>query len=355
MSHPPLAAPVSPHFLGTLPIFSHLDTEALQTLATEMAAHCFPAGVTLFTQGDPGGSFFIVYSGKLRVHVQSPGDPMPFIRELASGESVGEMSLLTDQPRSATVTVLEDSMLFCLTKTASDRLTPQYPTLLYGLANQLLPRFQRDQTRIVLKRVFGNLDDALLRDLLGKLDCHHLDSGQELFRQGDPGDEMYIIIQGRLRLVVNKPDGTARILGEVGAGESIGEFVLLAERGTPESRRAATVFATRSTDMIVITREVFENVMGEYPQALVALSRQIAKRSVSLQRAMPIVEKNVVITLLPVQVGQEVDAFARQLTGELAAFGSTLSLDAQRFEQLYGKPHASRTPLDHPLSLVIDS
>jgi len=341
------------NFLTPLRIFQNLDSSAARAVAAEVVKKKLSEGDTLFTQGDPGDAFYIVTSGMLRVSVCSTGAAGNFFNDLKAGECVGEISLLTGQPRTATVTALENTDLLCLTKSNFDRLAEEHPNLLTGLANQLLPRFQQDQTRLALKKFFGDIDDALLRDLLKNLDCCHCDSGQTLFNQGESGDAMYIIVQGRLRLVAEEADGNQRIIREVGAGECVGEFALLAESGAPESLRTATVYATRSTDMIIITRPVFENLLHQYPQVLITLTRKIVRRAVSIGK--PDIKNSMVITLLPIRVGQPLGEFAEQLANSLSALGSTMSLNPARFDQLYGKLGASETPLNHPLSAVINA
>ncbi len=342
-------------FLTHLPISAQLDRDTIQALAAELESRNLSRGAVLFLQGDAGDAFYIVVSGKLQASVKSSADKKTFASVVMPGQFVGEMALLTAQPRSATVTALEDSELLCLTKSAFERLEQEHPNLLAGLAGQLLPRFQRDQTRKVLKNLFGDLDDSLLLSLLGKLDCGHLNSGETLFRQGEQGDEMYIIIQGRLRIIAKDGTGGQRTLGEVGAGEAIGEFVLLAESGTPESLRTATVYATRSTDYLVISRPVFEDLLSHYPQAMVNLTRQIVRRAASIGKPVSFSEESIVVTLLPIRAGQPLNEFTDQLSRSLSGLGSFLFLDSARFDQLYGKAGASATPLDHPLSLVINA
>jgi predicted acylesterase/phospholipase RssA/CRP-like cAMP-binding protein len=327
----------------------------MQRVAGKLTIRNLQEGDTLFVQGEPGDAFYILVSGGLRVKVCSNARTGTFVKDLGVGECVGEMSLLTGQPRSATVTALEDSELLCLTKLDFDSLVEDIPGLLNGLADQLLPRFLQDQTRVALKNFFGNIDDFLLRELLKNLDCRRCHSGEALFNQGDPGDEMYIIIQGRLRSVLKNADGTEHLLSESGIGESVGEFALLAESGSPESLRTATVYATRLTDMIVVTRPVFEKLLQEYPQVLIHLTRKIARRAIAVSKPHAATKNSMVITLLPVRFEQKLDEFVEELTGALSALGPTLSLNAEHFEQLYGKKGASETPPNHPLSAVINA
>lgn len=341
-------------FLPRIPIFQRLEPSIAQALAAALKVQNLPAGATLFRQDDPGDAFYIIASGRLSIQQQMPDGDEVVIGEFGPGEHMGEMALLTGQPRAVTVTACEDVQLLRLAKVDFERLVDQYPALVAELLDSLLPRFQQVQTSLILANLFGRLDEALLRELQNKLEWRRLNCGEALCRQGEPGDEMYIVLQGRLRFAVEEA-GQQRDLGEVGAGESIGEFALLAESGAPESLRSATVYATRLTDLVVITRPVFEGLLCQYPQALMRLTRRIVRRELLLSKAALPGASALVITALPCQPGLALDEFIQQLAGALAARGSTLAIDADRFEQMYGKPGASQTPLDHPTSLVIDA
>jgi predicted acylesterase/phospholipase RssA/CRP-like cAMP-binding protein len=341
-------------FPTQLPIAAQLGEAGIQAIAPELEILKIPAGKVVFKQGDAGDSLYIIKSGKLRAAVTLDAKTGTYLSDSGAGEIVGEMSLFTGQARTATVHALEDSELLRLPKAAFDRLIEDKPELITALADRLLPRFQRDQTRMVLKQVFGGMDDSLLRQMLGQMDCAHLDSGQTLFRQGEPGDAMYIIIQGRVRFVKEISQVEQRVLGEAGTGEILGEFALLSQPDTTDSLRTATAYATRATDLLVITRPVFDNLICQYPDALLNLTRQIVQRAVHRDKPVTMRESNIAVAVLPVHVGQVLDEFSNQLSRALSSFGSTILLTPQRFDDLYGKPGVSQTPLDHPLNLVIN-
>jgi predicted acylesterase/phospholipase RssA/CRP-like cAMP-binding protein len=345
---------VDSSFFISLPIFRNLDASTIQALSSALERKSLPADGLLFSQGDPGDAFYIVSSGKLSIFEHQVDGQQVCTGNLVAGECTGEMALLTGQPYSITVIAKEDCELLRLSKLAFDRLAEEHPVLITELANQLLPRFQEAQARLVLSRLFGQIDEAMLSDLQDKLEWRRLDCGQVLCRQGEPGDEMYIIIQGRLRFAVEE-DGKHRDLGEVGAGECVGEFALLAESGTPESLRSATVYATRLTDVIVLTRQVFEGLLCQYPQALLKLTRRIVRRELLISQSMLPEVSAQVITVVPIAPGQSLDEFSRQLADSLNSHGSMLFLDPHRFEQLYGKSGAAQTPLDHPTSLLVNA
>ncbi|MBN2147380.1 MAG: cyclic nucleotide-binding domain-containing protein [Anaerolineales bacterium] len=341
-------------FIPQLPLFANLTAQAAQALSAIMEEKKLPSGAVLFRQGDPGNGFYIVISGKLSASQHMPDGTDALLSPLGSGECAGELSLLTGQPYHLTLVASEDTRLLFLPKSTIDRLAEEQPAMFIELTDALLPRFQEAQVNQALTRLFGQLDESVMRDLQSRLEWRHLDCGEILCRQGEPGNEMYIVIQGRLRFEV-EINGITRDLGEVGAGESIGEFSLLTESGSPESIRSATVYATRLTDVVVISRSIFENMLCQSPQALLKLTRQIIRRELRISRSAPISISAQVIAVVPLQPGPLNEEFTRQLADSFGILGSTLLLDPHRFEQLYGKPNIAQTPLDHPASLLIST
>ncbi|NJK28435.1 MAG: cyclic nucleotide-binding domain-containing protein [Coleofasciculaceae cyanobacterium SM2_3_26] len=98
-------------FVRGVPIFKELRDDFLVRLASVMDELSFPSGHTIFTEGQEGRSLYIVVSGHVRVHI---GD-----RDLANleqGACFGEMSLFDAEPRSASVTTLDECECLVLTQ-----------------------------------------------------------------------------------------------------------------------------------------------------------------------------------------------------------------------------------------------
>ncbi|NEN92250.1 MAG: Crp/Fnr family transcriptional regulator [Okeania sp. SIO3H1] len=98
-------------FIRAVPIFRELRDDFLVRLASVMDELSFPNSHSIFTEGQEGRSLYIVVSGKVRVHLAD--------RELArleQGACFGEMSLFDAEPRSASVTTLENCECLMLTQ-----------------------------------------------------------------------------------------------------------------------------------------------------------------------------------------------------------------------------------------------
>ena len=98
-------------FVRGVPIFTELRDDFLVRLASIMDELAFPASHTIFTEGQEGRSLYIVVSGRVRVHTGEKE-----LARLPQGACFGEMSLFDAEPRSASVTTLEDCDCLVLTQ-----------------------------------------------------------------------------------------------------------------------------------------------------------------------------------------------------------------------------------------------
>ena len=75
-------------------------------------------------------------------------------------------------------------------------------------------------------KLFSLLDESHLRELAGKVSTRFLQGGEILFHQGDPGDRLFLVASGRLR-VLDERGAIHRAIAEIGQGETVGEMSLL--------------------------------------------------------------------------------------------------------------------------------
>jgi predicted acylesterase/phospholipase RssA/CRP-like cAMP-binding protein len=116
---------------------------ALDDLIDEAEWQTVSGGEMLWRQGDPADCMSIVVSGRLQAVVNDGrGNTRP-VAELGRGDSVGEMGLLADEPRSATVYATRDSTLLELPKAAFERVVARHPRVLLQLSRELTARLRR--------------------------------------------------------------------------------------------------------------------------------------------------------------------------------------------------------------------
>jgi predicted acylesterase/phospholipase RssA/CRP-like cAMP-binding protein len=122
------------------------DRESIDELLAEFEVLEVPGGDWLFRQGDPADSLFLIARGRLQVWAdgESP-EERRLLGELSSGESVGEVGLLTGGTRTAGIRAIRDSVLLRLDRAGFDHLAASHGTLALSLAAQVAERL-RDRT-----------------------------------------------------------------------------------------------------------------------------------------------------------------------------------------------------------------
>ncbi|KAA0579714.1 mechanosensitive ion channel [Azospirillum sp. B21] len=144
------------NLLRQLQLFDAFDDEELGALAEAMREVHLPAGTAAVRQGEAGESLFVIAEGAFDVEVAAPpatgptypdgGQPPGVIHltRLRPGDLFGEMSLLTGQPRSASVVACTDAVVFELARSHLDPVLRQRPQLAERLANLMADRQSRN-------------------------------------------------------------------------------------------------------------------------------------------------------------------------------------------------------------------
>jgi NTE family protein len=132
--------------------FGDLEADTLAQLRAQLEWVELAGGQTLMEQGEAGDSLYISVSGRLRAYARQSDGREQMLREMSRGQVIGEMALLTGEPRTATVVAIRESVLVRLSKAGFDALIAQHPGASAALARQLIRRLQKQQPRSLLER-----------------------------------------------------------------------------------------------------------------------------------------------------------------------------------------------------------
>jgi NTE family protein len=124
------------------PLFGDLAPDTIGFLREHVQWIELPAGGVLMEQGAPGDSAYLSVSGRLRVYMTGEAGAPRMVRELGRGEVIGEMSLYTGEPRSATVVAIRDSLLARLAKPDFESLLARNPRASIAITRQIIGRLQ---------------------------------------------------------------------------------------------------------------------------------------------------------------------------------------------------------------------
>lgn len=143
-----------------------------------------------------------------------------------------------------------------LPRSSLERIVEKFPIVLLTMAKRLTS---------LLPRLILHIDFAL--------EWVQVDAGQVLHHQGDESDAIHIVLNGRLRAIMEKDDGVMRVVGEYGQGESVGELEVMTE-----SVRSATLHAIRDTEVAKFPKTLFNSLALEHPGITIKISKIIAQR-----------------------------------------------------------------------------
>ncbi|HLX80789.1 MAG TPA: cyclic nucleotide-binding domain-containing protein [Burkholderiales bacterium] len=127
----------------------------------------------------------------------------------------------------------------------------------------------------VLKSVpmFGSFPEAQLRALATMVTRRSVSRGSTIMHAGDPTDSLYIVVSGRLKVMMGEADGKEVILGLIGPGEFFGEMGLV-----DDSPRSATVVAIEPCELLAVTKRVFKKCLVENVEVALAVLRVVVQR-----------------------------------------------------------------------------
>jgi NTE family protein len=127
--------------------FGDIEPQLLASLWPRLTWVELPGGQTLMREGEPGDAMYLLVSGRLRAYTQGDDAALRPVGEVTRGELVGELSLLTDDRRSATVLAVRDSLLVRLAKTDFDALMASHASVTRAMTRQVIHRLMAAPTR----------------------------------------------------------------------------------------------------------------------------------------------------------------------------------------------------------------
>ena len=323
----------------------------VEAFGNEMERLRLRRGEQLYRRGDRSGQLYFLMSGELTVTRGDDSNDDVELERLTPGSFLGARELLTGSVRGVSVIATRDAELMRMPR---DLLQQRLQEVTH--ADQLFPVLERRlrQQRIAqaLRALLPRLGREELEALKSVLEFTTLTAGETLFRQGAEGDDMYLVVSGRLGIRVDRGDAMID-LGDIHRGDIIGEFALF----SPGSR-SATVVASRDAELLRLHRSDFESLSTEYPNLLLALTRKTVDRVRDKnQRTEPDRSRRpLAVTIIANCRWDEGLEFAHRLAQSLTAFGSAMVLTAHEFDRRFGRTGAAQTAMTdsmHPLVVSI--
>jgi ATP-binding cassette subfamily B protein len=255
--------------LDKLALLEFLPPDARRLVADSFVPSSAGFGSVLVREGDAADAYYVLVSGRARV-VKSAGNGEEIaLNVLRPGDGFGEMGLLKQTARNATVRASENVELLRLDRSVFQALVQHHPDIRASLELQLKHRSLHTFLRI--HSPLARLPAAALLTMLKDMERVSVQESELVIREGDPAGPMYVIEEGRLR-VFNVEDGKRAYRAYLRQGDFFGEMSLF--KGVP---RTASVEAVSACRLLRLPRDSFAKLLEINPDLKTRLEERIAQ------------------------------------------------------------------------------
>ena len=160
-----MAPPISTAVLRSVPLFSGVPEEQLRLLTTVVTRRSTTRGSIIMAAGDPTDSLYIILSGRLKVMMSDADGKEVILSILGPGEFFGEMGLIDDNPRSASVVAIEPCELLAITRRDFKKCMTDNAEMAVAVMRGLVRRLREADRKIgslALLDVYGRVARLLL-------------------------------------------------------------------------------------------------------------------------------------------------------------------------------------------------
>ncbi len=235
-------------------LFSHLEEEQANLVLGALVENNIPAkGIKVITQGDAGDYFYIVEKGTFDIYVNSSGTIGPGpegmgtkVNSIGPGGSFGELALMYNAPRAATVISTEASS----TLWRLDRVT--FRRILMDSAFQRRRMYESFLEEVPLLQSLTPYERSKIADALN---AQRYKAGDVIIREGDPGEDFFLLESGQAEAYKN--EGGPHPVKQYHKGDYFGELALLDNKP-----RAASVVAKTDVKVAVVGKDGFQRLLG---------------------------------------------------------------------------------------------
>jgi CRP-like cAMP-binding protein len=241
--------------LAAVPAFSHLPVPVLEELASPLTEERFHSADTVVAEGSEGDRLYLIVEGMAESSTRGSSGTVP-VATLGPGELFGEISLLESGSRlQATVTAIEPLLMLGLHAADFRRALDAHP--------EARPAFEKLADDLLATKLlkqaspFSTLEGERLRRLAARLERFDVPAGETIIRQGEAGEECYVLRSGRVEVLARGAQGEELDLATLGPGSLFGEAALLTDgprNATVRALEPCTLLALRRTDLLEVVR-----------------------------------------------------------------------------------------------------
>ncbi|XP_014252391.1 cAMP-dependent protein kinase type II regulatory subunit-like [Cimex lectularius] len=228
-------------------LFRTLDDQQFSESIDAMFEKEVSAGEEVIKQGDDGDFFYVVEDGTFEASIKDKLGNKKIIKTYNNSGSFGELALLYNMPRSATITAITDGVLWAMKRQTFRRIV---------VSNSFKRRkfYEKLIDQVPMFNAIESYEKLQLADALVQKSYK---MGERILKQGDAADGMYFVMQGEVEISIINDKGEDVVLKVLKSGDYFGELALVNHQP-----RAASAFARKKADLAYLDAEAFERLLG---------------------------------------------------------------------------------------------
>ncbi|HJL19548.1 MAG TPA: cyclic nucleotide-binding domain-containing protein [Sandaracinaceae bacterium LLY-WYZ-13_1] len=270
-----------------LPLFGELPPPALEQLLAAWTVLELEKGGRAIEEGTEGRDAFVVVRGHLRAE-RGAGEAATVLAELGPGALFGEMALVSEAPRAASVVALEAVQLLCASRDDLEDLAERTPQIGQSLSSFCRARMLSNLVRH--SAILRAVDAPERAALMDRFETRSFKRGERLVTHDEETEGLFLLASGAVEVVGRDADGDELRVAELGPGDVVGEISLVLRRPA-----TADVLATHPTVALELRHEQFQEAIREHPKLLaelydLATKREEEMRSVVAQETLDVEE-----------------------------------------------------------------
>jgi len=227
-------------------LFSTLDKAEMDKVINAMLEKVVPASSRIIQEGDDGDCMYVIEKGEIEC-LKLLGGEEKVVKKCVTGDAFGELALLYNCPRAASVQAKDDAVLWAL-----DRESFNY--IVRDAAAKKRQLYDGFLSSIPLLEALDAYERSSLADALHK---ESVAAGTTIIKQGEDGERFYLVESGDLAASKAGADGVAKEVMKYKQGDYFGELALVKNEA-----RAASVTAITDCTVVWIDRKTFKSLLG---------------------------------------------------------------------------------------------
>src|SRR3989338_2265858 len=241
------------------PLFSDLTKDELIALISKVKHHAISPGTLIFQEGANGDSIYIINSGTVEIVGKDKTGNDIVLASLKEGDFFGEFGFFSNSRREASVRASSTVNLLEIIKGDVNDIVERHKRVA-----EVLFDFYKERVvdrLMALSPVFKPLTPADRKEILARLTHEKFEQGKNIINEGEIGDTMFLIKEGKVKVWVKNPEKGTVNMAELEEGDFFGEIALATSHP-----RIANVTAVADTELVLFSRPMIKDILGKYPE-----------------------------------------------------------------------------------------